>query len=181
MAHRLAFVAALLAPAVGAADPDPAHVYVTAAGCLCSAGVSGGRSDGVIGYDLAAAARYGDVWFRGALTVSTMTLELPGHMIEPRIGVEIRTHDNPTAAAFYGVDVGLLDGSGLQEDEPDPATISGGFAMARGGVEIGGVHVRLRVALELLAGYGHAVDPADMFDKRGFLRGGNLSVGIIVR
>jgi hypothetical protein len=156
-------------------------VYFAAAGCVCGASVNGVRGGGGVGYDLAAAGRYGDVWFRGAVTVETMSLELAGHLIEPRIGVELRTHDNPKAAAFWGVDAGIVDGSGLVEDEMSERTIRGGFAMARGGFELGGVHVRVRVALELLAGYGHGFDPGVPATASGMMRGGSLSVGFIVR
>jgi hypothetical protein len=56
--------------------------------------------------------------------------------------------------------------------------------MSRGGVEIGGEHVRLRVELQLMAAYAHTVEPGDADQpvrETGFQTGVSFGVGLTVR
>lgn len=183
--YRLAVLAVLLAPAVaGAEPPDPGVLYATAAGCICGASVSG-NTYGVVGWDLAIGARVGDLWLRGALMRTQFIESTNGVMYEPHVGVERRTYDNPHASAFLGLDVGMLTGSGPHEDAIGDSSLRGAFVMPRVGVEGGFEHVRIRFSLELVLGYGHAVDVGDgttpTVDAKGFMRGGNIELGFTVR
>jgi hypothetical protein len=174
--RRLALVAALLVPALAAADPDPSRIYV--AGGLFAGRV--GEHEGY-GYDLAAAGRVGALWLRGALT---RLVDADGGVIEPRIGVEIRNHDNPNVSPFLGLDVGYVDGSRTVEDTTFDFTIRGGFAMARGGIEFGGEHVRLRFEVDLVGAYARTVEPDDAgqrVSQTGFQRGANVGLALVVR
>jgi len=184
--HRLAVLAVLIVPAVASAEPpSPGVFYATAAGCLCGAGVRGVPSYGLVGWDLALAGRLGDWWLRGALMRTQFIQGTYGYMYEPHVGVERRTYDNPHASAFFGLDAGMLTGSGGYEDSIGDSKIRGGFVMPRAGIEGGFEHVRIRLSLEVVLGYGHAVDvgdtPDQTVDKTGFMRGGNLELGFIVR
>lgn len=183
--HRLAVLAVLLVPVVASAEPpDPGALYGTAALCICGAGVSG-NSYGVVGWDLALGARVGDLWLRGALMKTQFIDSTTGFMYEPHAGVELRTYDNPHASAFAGVDVGMLTGSGPHEDAIGNSSLRGGFVMPRVGVEGGFEHVRIRFAIEIVLGYGHAIDVGDgttpTVDAKGFMKGGNLELGFTVR
>jgi hypothetical protein len=51
--------------------------------------------------------------------------------------------------------------------------------MSRGGVEIGGEHVRLRVELQLMAAYAHTVEPGDA--DQPVRDGVSFGVGLTVR
>lgn len=184
--HRLAALAVLLVPAAASAEPpSPGDFYVSVAGCACGAGLRGGPGYGFVGYDLALGVRYDDWWFRGALTKFYFSQGDDGQIVEPRIGIERRTYDNPHASAFFGIDTGFVTGSGLHEDATGPSTIRGGFVMPRAGIEGGGEHLRIRLSLEIVLGYGHAVDVQDegtpVVDTRGFMDGGNLELGFTVR
>jgi hypothetical protein len=57
--------------------------------------------------------------------------------------------------------------------------------MPRAGIEGGFEHVRIRLALELVLGYGHAVivgdDTTPTMQASGFMKGGNLELGFTVR
>jgi hypothetical protein len=183
--QRIAALAVLLAPAVASAEPDPGVWYATVAACGCGAGVRGEPGHGGFGFDVAAAGRYGHWWFRGALTDMQMWMNDPGHILLPRVGVERRTYDNPHASAFFGIDVGMVDGTGSAEDTNDPVTIRGAFVMSRAGIEGGGEHVRIRLSFELGLGYGHAVEPEvaapQPASASGFLTAGALLLGFTVR
>jgi hypothetical protein len=184
--HRLALVVVLLAPALAAADPAPGTVYASVAACLCTAGVRGTPTYGEFGYDLALGVRVHDVWIRAAFARSQFVDGTTGTFVEPRLGIEHRTYDNPHASAFFGLDTGFVTGSGYWEDAYDKSTLTGGFVMSRGRIEGGSEHVRVRVVLEFLLGYGHAVDrpgdtPAGTTDRTGLMRGVNLNLGFTVR
>lgn len=183
--YRLAVLAVLFVPAIARGEPpSPGVVYATAAVCVCGAGVSG-NSYGFLGWDLALGARVGDWWLRGALTRTQFIEGTYGFMYEPHAGVERRTYDNPHASAFFGLDVGMLTGSGPQEDAAGDSTLRGGFVMPRAGIEGGFEHVRIRFSIELVLGYGHAVAVGDpgtpVVDATGFMKGGNLELGFTVR
>jgi hypothetical protein len=174
--RRLALAAVLLVPAVAAADPDPSRIYV--AGGLFAGRV--GEHEGY-GYDLAAAGRVGDLWLRGALT---RLVDAGGGVLEPRVGIEIRNHDNPNVSPFLGLDVGYVDGSRTIEDSNVDSTLRGAFAMARGGIEFGGEHLRLRFEIDLIGAYARTVEPdqADQsLSQTGFQRGANVGLGLVVR
>jgi hypothetical protein len=175
--RRLVVVALLLVPAVASAE-DPSRVY--GAGSLVLAGFAG---KGGPGFDLTAGVRYRALWIHGAFTAISMDpSEAGGHLYEPHLGIEWRTYDNPTAAVFWGFDAGLADGSAPIEDETDPLVVRGAFAMARAGLEIGGVHARLRLAIEVLGGYARVSDPTESpMTQRGFQPGMNIDVGVTVR
>jgi len=181
--RRLAVSAVLLVPAVASAEPDPGILYATAAVGVGGVGVSGARSVGGPGFDLAAAGRYRGWWIRVALT--EMVMNLDGKLSEPRVGVERRTYDNPNASAFVGIDAGILSGAEAVEDTIGPTTLRGGFVMPRGGVEAGGEHVRFRFELDFPLGYGHDVEAQECPDpprtSTGFLRGVTLLLGFTVR
>ena len=74
---------------------------------------------------------------------------------------------------------------GLHEDAYGPSTIRGGFVMPRVGIEGGGEHVRIWFSIEVVLGYGHAVDVQDPgtppVDARGFTPGVNYELGFTVR
>jgi hypothetical protein len=172
--HRLA-LAVLLVPAVAAADPDPSRVYAAGALLVGYVGEHGGP-----GYDLAASVRIGSVWYRGALTE---LVDSEGRVLEPRAGVEIRNHDNPNVSPFVGLDLGYVDGLRTLEDLSFDSTLRGAFAMARGGVEFGGEHVRFRIELDLIGAYAHTVEPENdqPVSQTGFEHGLNFGLGLIVR
>lgn len=182
--HRLSVLAVLLVPAIASADPDPGLFYATAAGCVCGAGVSH-SSFGVVGWDLAIGARVGDLWLRGAVMRTQFIEGTYGFMYEPHVGVEHRTYDNPHASAFFGIDVGMLTGSGPHEDAVGNSSLEGGFVMPRAGIEGGFEHLRIRFALEVVLGYGHAIEVGDgtapNVDVSGFMKGANLELGFTVR
>jgi hypothetical protein len=187
--HRLAVLAVLLVPAVASADPpdadppDPGVFYVTAAVGVGGVGVSGARGYGGPGFDVAASGRFGDWWIRAALT--EMAMDEDGTLTEPRMGVERRTHDNPNVSVFGGFDAGYLSGSDAVEDTLGDTTLRGPFVMPRGGVEVGGEHVRFRFELDFPLGYGRSVEaqacPDPPRTKDGFLRGITLMLGFTVR
>jgi hypothetical protein len=183
--HRLAVLAVLIVPAIATAEPDPGDFYATVAGCTCGAGVSGAPGHGGLGFDLAAAARYGDWWFRGALTDMQMWINDSGNILVPRVGIERRTYDNPHASVFFGIDAGLVTGTGTPEDSDTNNTLSGFVVMPRVGVEGGGEHIRIRFEIELGVGYGHAVEPEvappQPMTVSGKLTAGALMLGFTVR
>jgi hypothetical protein len=181
--HRIAVLALLVVPAVATADPYQGVFYVTAAVSVGGIGVRGTQGYGGPGFDLAAAGRYGDWWFRGALT--EMAMNDDGKLTMPRIGIERRTYDNPNASAFGGIDVGYLSGEDAVEDTSGSTTLRGPVVMPRGGVEIGGEHVRVRIELDFPIGYARDVAaqeyPNPPITTSGFLRGITFLLGFTVR
>ncbi|MBV8758859.1 MAG: hypothetical protein JO257_16340 [Deltaproteobacteria bacterium] len=175
---RFAALAILLVPLVASAEP--ADFYGRAGIGL------GGFSPpdfggGVVVYDFAAAARLGDVWLRGALTVAELGYGSSDQLYEPHAGIEWRA-DRPHTGAFIGIDAGWARGDGYVED--GSRFISAPFVMPRGGLEFGGAHVRVQLTLELAFGYGRFIDtsvsPAPV-DERTQMGGANLELGLIVR
>ena len=170
----------MFVPLVAAADPDSASLYGHAGIGLGSFAPSG-RATGIFAYDVAAAVRLGDVWIRGALTVAELGFGSSDKQYEPHAGVEWRSHDRPTAAAFAGLEVGWARGDGYVED--GQRFLSAPFVMPRGGIEIGGEHVRVQLTLELMLGYGRLRDTSytPVIDEQATMKGANLALGIIVR
>src|SRR5438067_1699997 len=115
---------------------------------------------GGFGWGAAGAVRWQDLWFRGAVTDGQMFMNTNGRILEPRVGVELRTLQNANAAGFVGIDLGRLDGWADDDESAGQFTVHGWFAMPRAGLEFGGSHVRFHLAYELIVGYGSASDPA---------------------
>lgn len=177
--HRLA-LAVLLVPALAAADPSPGRVFGEAALLTGDMARMGG-----LGYDVAAAGRIGDLWLRGALTMLVVGVDEDGRVIEPHLGIEWRTLQRSNGAVFLGLEAGFVDGKAYIEDASFDRTVRGPFVMTRGGIEIGAEHLRVRLAVELIAGYVHTVMPDETLenpiDETGLRPGANITVGLIVR
>ena len=88
-------------------------------------------------------------------------------------------------SAFGRFDAGYLSGSDPVEDTRGDTTLRGPFVMPRGGVEVGGEHVRFRLELDVPLGYGRYVEAQECPDppvtKDGVFRGFTMMFGLTVR
>jgi hypothetical protein len=180
--HRLALVVVLLCPAAALAKPDQSSFYGMAAVGFnrVNAPSDIGAQYGGFAWELAVAGRWRDLWFRGAVSEGQMFMNTDGHILEPRIGVELRTRSDANAAAFVGIDAGRVDGW-ADDDYGGRDTVKGWFAMPRIGIELGGTHVRFHLAFELLVGYGTSTSVGPAESGTGRLGGGDLMLGLSVR
>lgn len=180
--RSIALVAVLLCPAAALAEPDQSSFYGMAAVGFNAVGApSGVKAEyGGLAWELAMAGRWRDLWFRGAVTDGQMFMNTNGHIVEPRIGIEMRTRHNANAAAFAGIDAGRVDGWADDEDGGQD-TVKGWFAMPRAGLELGGAHVRFHLALEVLVGYGTSTNVGAAGSGTGRLGGGSFMLGLSFR
>ncbi len=181
---RLALLAILLVPFVASAEREPAQFYVRVGAGFGSFAPDEQGDRGLVVYDGALAVRFGEIWVRGALTHASMNDEGGGSLLEWHGGVEWKPQRRPDARWFIGLDAGWANGDGTFEDG-GVMSLSAPFAMPRAGYEIGGEHVRVQLALELMFGYGHFTSfeqgyPNNL-DTNLAMKGANLTVALTVR
>ena len=183
---RLALFAILFVPFVASADPEPAQFYVPVGAGLGEFGPTNNQgSRGLVVYDGALALRAGEIWVRAAVTHASMNAEIDeGQLLEWHAGIEWKPEQRLHSGWFIGADAGWADGTGGIEDG-GMQSVSAPFVMPRAGYEIGGEHVRLQFALELMFGYGHYTrieqgDPNNV-DGNTRLGGANLTVALTER
>jgi len=124
-------------------------------------GLTALQATGMLALDASWRTEDPDWWVRGeAATGSTWAIdEGSGSLYELRAGLEHRVHACGGGCLYYGVDVAFV--SGELRDLPDQWQLTGGLAIPRGGIDVGGDRVRFRVGVELPLGLGnvHDVEP----------------------
>src|SRR3569623_1220548 len=135
---RLVLLAILLVPFVASAEPESARFYARGGGGFGSFAPSDQGDWGLVVYDGALAARFGEIWVRGALTHASMNDEsIVGSLLEWHAGDEWRPQRRPDARWVLGLDVGWANGNSDIEDG-GMQWLSAPFAKPRVGYENGG-------------------------------------------
>lgn len=182
--HRLVAIAILVVPFVASAEPEPARLYARVGAGFGAFAPDEQGDRGLVVYDGALAVRFGEIWVRGALTHASMNDGYAGSLLEWHAGVEWKPQRRPDARWFIGLDAGWANGDGGFEDG-GVMSLSAPFVMPRAGYEIGGDHVRVQLALELMFGYGHFKSfeqgVPNNLDTNLWMKGMNLTVALTVR
>jgi hypothetical protein len=149
VALLLASGTALAQPGPDALPPEPNHAFAIepALGGLGPAG-------GILMAALAASWRQpgSETWWRVGIAPGVPIVDVKGHILAVRAGIEHRREYCMRGCLYAGLDVELIDD--VTYDDPEEYDLRAALLVARGGLDVGGDTVRFRLGLEIYAGAG---------------------------
>jgi hypothetical protein len=143
--------------------------------------ITGLQELGLLALDMSWRSPHPDWWFRGgaAIGFTSAVDEGQGNAYELRTGIEHKRRTCGGGCFYYGLDLAFVRGE--LYDDPEYWKLTGVVAVARGGIDIGGDHVRFRIGVEQQLGIGH-VQYVGCCDSTGteLLRGFGLTTALVI-